>query len=42
VLTRNKCSCGRTHMKIMTPQREAETVWVEGTPFVKAGLLFPV
>src|SRR5665647_441916 len=24
--------CGRTHMKIMTPQREAETVWVEGAP----------
>jgi len=33
VLTRKKCPCGRTHMKIMTPQREAETVWVERTPF---------
>jgi phenylacetate-coenzyme A ligase PaaK-like adenylate-forming protein len=33
VLTRKQCPCGRTHMKIMTPQREAETVWVEGTPF---------
>jgi len=33
VLTRKKCACGRTHMKILTPQREAETVWVEGTPF---------
>ena len=33
VLTRKKCLCGRTHMKIMTPQREAETVWVESTPF---------
>ncbi|WP_440948952.1 coenzyme F390 synthetase [Methanosarcina sp. T3] len=33
VLTRKTCSCGRTHMKILTPQREAETVWVEGTPF---------
>ena len=33
VLTRKTCSCGRTHMKIMTPQREAETFWIEGTPF---------
>ncbi|HIH94709.1 TPA: coenzyme F390 synthetase [Methanosarcina acetivorans] len=33
VLTRKTCSCGRTHMKILTPQREAETSWVEGTPF---------
>jgi coenzyme F390 synthetase len=33
VLTRKQCPCGRTHMKIMTPQRETETVWVEGTPF---------
>ncbi|MCQ1534296.1 coenzyme F390 synthetase [Methanosarcina sp. KYL-1] len=33
VLTRKACPCGRTHMKIMTPQREAETFWVEGTPF---------
>ena len=33
VLTRKQCPCGRTHMKIMTPQREAETVWVEGAPF---------
>lgn len=33
VLTRKACSCGRTHMKILTPQREAETFWVEGTPF---------
>lgn len=33
VLTRKQCPCGRTHMKILTPQREAETVWVEGAPF---------
>ncbi|WP_197076173.1 coenzyme F390 synthetase [Methanosarcina sp. MTP4] len=33
VITRNPCPCGRTHMKIMTPQREAETVWVANTPF---------
>ena len=32
VLTRESCPCGRTHMKIMNPQREAETVWILGTP----------
>jgi coenzyme F390 synthetase len=32
VLTREPCPCGRTHMKIMNPQREAETVWILGTP----------
>jgi len=33
VLTRKQCACGRTHMKIMNPQREAETFWVAETPF---------
>ena len=33
VVSREKCPCGRTHMRIMNPQREAETVWVAGTPF---------
>lgn len=33
VITREKCACGRTHMKIMNPQRESETVWVENAPF---------
>lgn len=33
VLSRDKCPCGRTHMRIMNPQREAETVWVLGSPF---------
>ncbi|MCD1293582.1 coenzyme F390 synthetase [Methanocella sp. CWC-04] len=33
VLSREKCQCGRTHMKILYPQRESETFWVEGTPF---------
>lgn len=33
VLSRERCACGRTHMRIMNPQREAETVWVAGTPF---------
>jgi phenylacetate-coenzyme A ligase PaaK-like adenylate-forming protein len=28
VLSRNRCGCGRTHMRIINPQREAETVWV--------------
>ena len=25
--------CGRTHMKIMNPQRELETFWVESVSF---------
>lgn len=25
--------CGRTHLRITIPQREAETAWVAGTPF---------
>jgi phenylacetate-coenzyme A ligase PaaK-like adenylate-forming protein len=33
VLDRGECACGRTHMKIMTPEREAETFWTAGTPF---------
>ncbi len=33
VLSRDKCNCGRTHMKILNPQREAETFWVSDTPF---------
>ncbi len=33
VVTREKCDCGRTHMRIMNPQREAETIWVAGSPF---------
>lgn len=32
VLSRDRCACGRTHMRIYTPQREAETFWVHGTP----------
>lgn len=32
VLTRERCPCGRTHMKIFSPEREAETVWVFETP----------
>jgi coenzyme F390 synthetase len=33
VLSRERCGCGRTHMRIINPQREAETVWVSGNPF---------
>lgn len=33
VVTRERCPCGRTHMKITNPQRESETCWVAGTPF---------
>lgn len=32
VLTRERCACGRTHMKILNPQREAETFWIGGVP----------
>jgi coenzyme F390 synthetase len=28
VLSRQKCGCGRTHMRIYNPQREAETAWI--------------
>jgi len=28
VLSRERCRCGRTHMRIVNPQREAETFWV--------------
>ncbi len=30
VLSRERCGCGRTHMRIYNPAREAETVWVQG------------
>ncbi len=33
VVSRDKCACGRTHMRIMNPQREAETFWISGNPF---------
>ena len=28
VLSRERCRCGRTHMRIHNPQREAETAWI--------------
>ena len=33
VISSEVCSCGRTHMRIMNPQREADTVWVNGAYF---------
>ena len=30
VLSRDRCACGRTHLRIYTPQREAETFWIRG------------
>lgn len=30
VLSRDRCECGRTHMRIHNPQREAETAWIFG------------
>ena len=33
VVTRDRCACSRTHMKILNPQRESETFWVAETPF---------
>jgi len=31
VLSRERCACGRTHMRIINPAREAETFWALGT-----------
>lgn len=33
VVSRGRCGCGRTHLRIYSPQREAETVWIRGIPF---------
>ncbi len=33
ILSRERCLCGRSHLRILNPQREAETVWVKGSPF---------
>ncbi|HML05624.1 MAG TPA: coenzyme F390 synthetase [Methanobacterium sp.] len=38
VVSREKCLCGRTHMRIINPQRETETVWVAGNPFNKVDI----
>jgi coenzyme F390 synthetase len=45
VLSRGRCACGRTHMRIVNPQREAETVWILGTSVnrvdIEAGVFQP-
>jgi len=33
VCSRDRCGCGRTHMRIENPQREAETFRIGGVPF---------
>ncbi|MEN6394978.1 MAG: coenzyme F390 synthetase [Methanoregula sp.] len=33
VISRKRCGCGRTHMRIVNPERESETVWVQGNSF---------
>jgi phenylacetate-coenzyme A ligase PaaK-like adenylate-forming protein len=38
VLSREPCGCGRTHMRIFNPQREAETIWAFGNPFNRADI----
>jgi len=30
ILSRDRCACGRTHLRIVNPQREAETAWIGG------------
>ncbi len=32
VVTRDRCPCGRTHMRIDNPRREAETVYIDDVP----------
>jgi coenzyme F390 synthetase len=45
VLSREQCACGRTHMRIINPQREAETFWILGSPVnrvdIEAGVFQP-
>jgi coenzyme F390 synthetase len=45
VLSRERCACGRTHMRIFNPQREAETIWILGNSVnrvdVEAGVFQP-
>jgi coenzyme F390 synthetase len=38
VISRDQCPCGRTHMRILLPEREAETVWVAGSPFNRVNI----
>jgi coenzyme F390 synthetase len=38
VLSRDRCACGRTHMRILNPQREKETFWLNGSPFNRVNI----
>jgi coenzyme F390 synthetase len=38
VVSRERCVCGRTHLRIHNPEREAETVWIRGTPVNRVDL----
>jgi len=33
ILSRKTCACGRTHMRVLNPTRESETIWAFDTPF---------
>jgi coenzyme F390 synthetase len=45
VISRERCTCGRTHMRIYNPQREAETAWIFGNALnrvdIEAGVFQP-
>lgn len=45
VISRERCGCGRTHMRIYNPQREAETAWIFGNAMnrvdIEAGVFQP-
>lgn len=45
VVSRGRCRCGRTHMRIYNPQREAETAWIFGNAMnrvdIEAGVFQP-
>lgn len=45
VISRDRCRCGRTHLRIYTPQREAETAWIMGNSLnrvdIEAGVFHP-
>lgn len=45
VISRERCGCGRTHMRIYNPQRDAETAWIFGNAMnrvdIEAGVFQP-
>jgi coenzyme F390 synthetase len=45
VISRGRCGCGRTHMRIYNPEREAETAWIFGNAMnrvdIEAGVFQP-